>query len=316
MGRPIIDSGVMPVTVVYVDRVLLLNLAVDYLLLMTTATLAGTPLRRLRFGICAAFGGGYAVGVFLLPLLAHPLCRVGVGSAMALWAFWREVRPWRMTALFWLLSGGLAGLLLALGLLAGSPMGVLQRVYYADISWPVLLGAAAGFYGLLHLLFRQSARHEGGELMDIDVVIDGKQCRLRALRDNGNTLRDPVRGQPVLVAETAALQTLWSPEAADILSTAAPPEEKMARLHAAGVTTPFVLLPFRAVGTADGLLLACRSDYIRIGRRTVAHTLVALTETAVGAAGSQALWGGQEKEGRHDVVAAHCTVDPTAGQAG
>ena len=100
LGRPIIDSGVMPVTVVYVDRVLLLNLAVDYLLLMTTATLAGTPLRRLRFGICAAFGGGYAVCVFLLPLLAHPLCRVGVGTAMALWAFRREVRPWRMTALF------------------------------------------------------------------------------------------------------------------------------------------------------------------------------------------------------------------------
>ena len=72
MGRPIIDSGVMPVTVVYVDRVFLLNLAVDYLLLMTTATLAGTPLRRLRFGICAALGGIYAVCVFLLPLLAHP----------------------------------------------------------------------------------------------------------------------------------------------------------------------------------------------------------------------------------------------------
>ena len=40
----------MTVTVVYLDRVLALNLAVDYLLLMTTATLAGTPLRRLPQG--------------------------------------------------------------------------------------------------------------------------------------------------------------------------------------------------------------------------------------------------------------------------
>ena len=40
----------MAVTVVYIDRVAVLNLMVDYLLLMTTATLAGTPLRRLRFG--------------------------------------------------------------------------------------------------------------------------------------------------------------------------------------------------------------------------------------------------------------------------
>ena len=152
--------------------------------------------------------------------------------------------------------------------------------------------------------------------MEIEVVVAGRRCRLRALRDNGNSLRDPVRGQPVLVAETAALAQLWPREAAEILEAEAPPEEKMARLHAAGVTIPFVLLPFRAVGTAGGLLLACRSDYIRIGRRTVAHTLVALTDTQVGAGGYQALWGGQGKEGRHEVVAAHCTVDPTAGQAG
>ena len=43
-------------TVVYLDRVAVLNLLVDYLLLLATATLAGTPLRRLRFGVCAALG--------------------------------------------------------------------------------------------------------------------------------------------------------------------------------------------------------------------------------------------------------------------
>ena len=87
-------------------------------------------------------GGLFAAAVFLLPVLTHPLCRVGAGTVMALLAFRREVRPWRLTALFWLLSGGLAGLLLALGLLTGSPMGLLRRIYYANISWLVLLGSA------------------------------------------------------------------------------------------------------------------------------------------------------------------------------
>lgn len=306
----------MAVTVVYIDRVAVLNLMVDYLLLMTTATLAGTPLRRLRFGLCAVGGSAYAVAVFLLPVLAHPLCRIGAGIVMAMCAFGEEVRPWRLTALFWLLSGGLAGLLLALGLLSGAPYGLVSRVSYADISWPVLLGGAAVFYGLLHLLFRQTARHERGELMDIDVVVGGRRCRLRALRDNGNTLRDPIRGQPVLVAEAAALRRLWPAETAEILGRAVPPEEKMALLHRAGVDIPFVLLPFRAVGTEGGLLLACRSDYVQIGRRSVMHTLVALTDTQVGAGGYQALWGGREKGDSHDTVAAACTMDPTAGQAG
>lgn len=311
------SGEVMMVTVVYVDRVLVLNLAVDYLLLMATATLSGTPLRRLRFGICAACGAVYALLVFLLPVLASPLCRIGAGMAMTLCAFCREVRPWRMTVLFWLLSGGLAGVLLAWGLLTHSPTEPLLRFYHADIGWPALLCGTAGFYGMLCLLFRQSARHVGRELVDIDIVIGGRQCRLRALRDNGNTLRDPVRGQPVLVAEASALCTLWPDNAAAILASSASPEEKMARLHNAGIDLPFVLLPFRAVGTSGGLLLACRSDYIRLGRRTTPHILVALTETQVGAGGYQALWGGQEKgRTRNDDMAAHDAMAQRSAQAG
>lgn len=302
----------MAVTVVYVDRVLALNGAVDYLLLLTTATLAGTPLRRLRFAAGAGVGAFYALSVFLLPVLGHPLFRVIFGIVLARYAFGKEVRPWRLTALFWLLAGGLAGLLLALGLLIGSPAAVLRRVYHADVSWPVLLCAASGFYVLLHLVFRQGARHEGGDLMDIDVVLKGRRCRLRALRDTGNSLRDPVDGHPVLVAEAAALRSLWPEEAAEILCCAIPAEEKMARLYQAGSTISFVLLPFRAVGTEGGLLLACRSDHIRIGRRHIPHALVALTDTQVGTGGYQALWGGGEKGAAHDTVAEDFPMDPTA----
>ena len=78
-------------TVVYLDRVLLLNLLVDYLLLLTTAQLAGIPLRRGRLALCAAVGALYAGAVFLpgLSWLSHPLCRAAVGAAVAL-AAWRR----------------------------------------------------------------------------------------------------------------------------------------------------------------------------------------------------------------------------------
>lgn len=157
-------------TVVYLDRVVLLNLAVDYLLLLATARLAGLPLRRGRLALAAALGALYAAAVFLpgCRMLAHPACRLAAGVAVCRLAWRRERRPWRLTALFFLLSGALAGLLLAAGLAAGSPGAILSRVYYADISWPVLLGSAIGFGLLLHLVFRQGARHEGGELMGCD----------------------------------------------------------------------------------------------------------------------------------------------------
>lgn len=51
--------------VVYLDRVFLLNLLVDYLLLLSAAQLSGRTLSRLRLLLCAAGGGLYAVATFL-----------------------------------------------------------------------------------------------------------------------------------------------------------------------------------------------------------------------------------------------------------
>ena len=52
-------------TVIYIDRVFALNLALDYMLLLICARLAGTPLRRLRFLLSAGGGGTYAAAAVL-----------------------------------------------------------------------------------------------------------------------------------------------------------------------------------------------------------------------------------------------------------
>lgn len=281
---------------VYIDCVFVLNALVDYLLLLTTASLAGTPLRRGRFALLSALGGIYAVSTFLIPVMAMPLVRLSFGVILGMLAFCCEPRPWRLAALFFLLSGALAGFMLALGLAIGSPTGIMQRIYYADMSWSVLLGSSALFYGLLHLLFRQAARYGGGDTVDITVYMKGKTCRLRALRDSGNTLRDPVRGRPVLVAELAATAALWEENIFQLLTSDFAVEEKMARLSEKGFC--FTLLPYQCIGGYGRLMLAVRSDYLRIGKRTVPRALVALTDTEIGN-GCHALWGGREREEGH-----------------
>ena len=106
---------------IYLDRVFVLNLAVDYLLLLAAAKLAGTPLRRLRFLLCSAGGGLYASAIFLPGLiwLSHPVCKIAVGAGMAWIAFGRERHIIKLIGLFFLLSGALAGIVLAV--LRGMP---------------------------------------------------------------------------------------------------------------------------------------------------------------------------------------------------
>ena len=88
-------------TVVYWDRVVVLNGIVDYLLLLSAAWLSGLPLRRGRLVLWAALGGLYAGAVFLpgLEVLGVPVIRAAAGIAMALGAMkWR----WRPAGVsFW-----------------------------------------------------------------------------------------------------------------------------------------------------------------------------------------------------------------------
>lgn len=79
-------------TVVYLDSVFLFNALLDYLLFLSTARLAGIPLRRRRYLLCGVLGGLYAAAVFLPGggFLTETLVKAGVGLLLALIAFGRE----------------------------------------------------------------------------------------------------------------------------------------------------------------------------------------------------------------------------------
>lgn len=300
---------------IYIDRVFVLNLAVDYLLLLASARLAGTPLRRLRFLLCGAGGGLYAAAVFLpgLTWLAHPLWKAAAGAAMAWAAFGRERHTLKLIGLFFLLSGALAGVILALGFCIGAPELLWGKIYRAEIDWKLLLGGTAALSAALQLLLRQGARHGGGELMKVRVAIGGKEDSFTALHDTGNTLRNPVDGRPVLVMEQAAVMDLLPAADAVILRENPSPEMAMAKLYAAGSRLHFTLLPFRSVGTESGLLLAVRSDYIALHRRKIPRTLIALSAGPVSDGGGYcALWGGTERGRGHEKASA---ADPALAVA-
>ena len=154
--------------------------------------------------------------------------------------------------------------------------------------------------------------------MTVTISINGHRQQITALHDTGNTLRDPLNGRPVLVSEQSALLDSWPADIRNILTSAIPAEEKMAKLYNSGVGAVFTLLPFRSVGVSSGLLLATRSDYIKIGKSTHRRALIALSQTPVSDGGAyQALWGGTE---RRDMVyessAEALHMDPQEQQAG
>lgn len=288
-------------TVVYIDSVFFLNAAMDYLLCLVTARLAGIPLRRWRYALAALAGGAYAAASFLPGcgfLSAGPV-KLAAGVLMALIAFGGEERLARLTLLLMGLSCAMAGCVLALGLLAGSAVPSVNGIFYTDVDMKVLVIAAAAAEVVLTVVFRASARHGmRGELLPVRLSVGGRTGELTALWDSGNTLREPGSGQPVLVTAPGALDALLPREARRLLT----PE---ALRQPASLVEPLVraapglrprLLPYRAVGTGGGLLLMIRTDWVEIQGTRCPDAPAALSPTALGT-GYAALWGGEAERG-------------------
>lgn len=251
--------------VVYWDTLVLLNLVLDYLLLLLTGRVAGAALCRWRIALGAALGALYAGAIFWpgWPFLAHPAVRLSAGVLMVLVAYGHQRRLLKLTVVFFALSAALGGGLYALQLL-----GVGLSL---DLRTVLVLTVTA--YGVLSLFGRHLARHGPRELRPVEVRVGQRRAKLTALVDSGNTLTDPMTGQGVIVAEGQRLAPLL-PKEADF-------SRPCQCFPALSEPRRFRLLPYRAVGVDQGLLLAVRADSVSVAGRDLGPRLVALSPTPV-----------------------------------
>lgn len=253
--------------VVYLDIVILLNFLVDFLLLLGTNRLSGFPPSAGRSALAALLGAIHS-GACLLPgfrFLGNFLWRLVSLCLMAGIAFGWNNSALKRCGVFVLLTMALGGI--ALQFARGNFISVLL---------------AAGLLALLcHLSF--DATVGGREYIPVKITSGERSVSLIALQDSGNTLRDPITGEQVLVI---------SADAARILTQLTPgqlrtPLETLAKYPAAG----YRLIPYCAVG-GSGMLLAKRFHNVTIGSRKQSAVVAFATEGFGKETMYQALTGG------------------------
>ena len=129
------------------------------------------------------------------------------------------------------------------------------------VSGRVLALSFAACYAAVSLVFRRRAKAADREVRTVTVTLAGRSVTLKALRDSGNDLHDPVSGLPAAVVERAAVLPMFP-------ALHALPDDAVQALEALSAlpecTGRVVLLPYRAVGVAGALLPAFRPDSVRI----------------------------------------------------
>lgn len=252
---------------VYVDVVMALNFTVDLLLLMGTNCICGYPMAFRRTALAAVLGGVYG-GVCLMPgfrFLGKTVWRLVFLGLMATIAFGLDRSALRRGAVFVFLSMALGGIALGLG----------------NGGTGALIGAAAGVTLLCMIGFSGKAGQR--QYTTVELILGNKRKKLTALCDTGNTLRDPITGQQVLVV---GAELAW-----DLLGLTqqqlASPVETISALAVPGLR----LIPYRAVGQPGGMLLAVKMDKVIVGGQ-VGNSIVAFAPQNISGEGYQALAGG------------------------
>lgn len=277
-------------TVIYLDTLFVLNAIMDYLLLLCSARIAGEELHRLRMGLGAVLGGGYAAAAVLpgMDVLLQPIFKIGAAILMVVVGLGAGHRLLRQTVIFFALACAFGGGVLGVSLLGGQGMSLGGGVIYSGMDIKIVLLSAAGCYLLFTLGLSRWGRHTAaaGELVEIKLCIFDRQISFTALLDTGNTLCDPLSGKAVMVADADMVIPLLSGVTAFAREELSTPDRVLERVNTGRWRGRFRLIPYRAVGVECGLLLALQPDRVTLNGRENRGMLVALSPTPVSDGGS------------------------------
>lgn len=251
---------------VYLDLVLGLNFAVDFLLLLGTNRLCGFPAGMLRSSAAALLGAIYATGAMFprFSFLGSTFWRLVFLGLMGVVAFGLNRSAWKRTGIFVLLSMAMGGI--ALGLRK------------TDI--PALLLSAASVWLLSRIGFRGSVG--GKNYIPVTVKHGDRSTSVIALMDTGNSLRDPITGEQVLILGPREAEKLLQLSSDDLRH----PLETL-------VSHPGLrLIPYNSVGQPGGMLLARRFEDVTLGQRHGSAVIAFASETIGTGQVYQALAGG------------------------
>ena len=206
----------MEVTV-YADLYFMVNLSMDLLCLMITATLMHRRVSRLRVIVAAALGGAYAVVALLLGFFGvlGLLLDLSVAYLLCLTAFSEGKKGWlialRCCPVLFLTSMLIGGVMTALYSFINRLQLPLESLQGDGLSvWLfVLLAAISGLATLRGGSFLGLSRKT--ERVEVRAVLFGKAVMLGAMVDTGNLLRDPLSDRRVIVAELSCFTDVLPP---------------------------------------------------------------------------------------------------------
>lgn len=198
---------------VYADVLFLTNFCMDYLLITLTAACCNIRTKLWRRILAGVLGGVYGVFIFIPDLsLAYTAAARAAAAAVLCCAAFCPCRPrrfLRLFAMFFIINFLCGGILYCLMLYTGGGA-VKNGVVYMRGVW-ILVGAIAARAAVSRGIryFRNQSKKD---IYNVEIFYEGSHVKTEGFLDTGNSLAEPIRSQPVILADETVFHGLFHPD--------------------------------------------------------------------------------------------------------
>ena len=193
---------------------MIINLAVNYLLLRASAAMTGYNFKAWRILVSSLIGGVFSLLIFIEDLspAVNILIKLFLFLVMVATAFCtKNFRSFlKCSASFALVNFGFAGIMLVLSTaIFPNSATYVNGIVYFDISLLTLTVSAVVCYVIMKIILRfTKSKIPQKCIYEIRIYYDNKIAEGKALFDSGNTLCDCFSGRPVIIAEKEFVKNL------------------------------------------------------------------------------------------------------------
>ena len=242
--------------VVYIDRVFLTNLLVDYLLLRIVGNVLRCRKRYVRCAAASAFGAAFSCLLMLAGRNMAPVLRSALHGCCAVCMIWivfsKEKISFRLKALTALYTAAF---------LFGGILEAVENQHPFGIRSFVLCFVLAGVSEVWITHAADRICRQRPHICPVTIAFRGTVKKLCGYYDTGNLLTDPMNQQPVSVLQTDALSGVISEDTLKLLKNLSAESDGWENTELTCLQPRFI--PFAAM-EKKGILLAVTLDDLLI----------------------------------------------------
>lgn len=258
---------------VYLDVIFLENVLMNYIIVFATGVVMKNECKKWRIFGASLIGALYTVAMYLnvIPIYSNFFMKIALSVVIIFIAF--KPKSVKMLVkdlvIFYLVSFVFGGCVFALMYFLKPQMAQIRNGVFVG-AYPLKVALIGGFvsFVIVQISFKlvKNKLSKRDTIYEVEIVLDNKSSKVRALLDTGNLLKDPITGFPVVVVEHKCLSSVISVEILNSIDKILGGEiDDLANNTEFNKTiSRFRMIPFSSLGKQNGLLLGIKVDNVNI----------------------------------------------------